>query len=58
MGRPVLYFGEMQRMIHAENIIKAYHARAQSQNWAAWYDMNPFYAKILFEAERLVDVNV
>ena len=40
-------------MITAENIMHAYQARAQAQNWAAWAADNPAIAELLAEAEKL-----
>jgi hypothetical protein len=52
LGRDSFYFGELRRLIFAENIYKAYHARISSDNWAAWAEKNPVMAKILFELEK------
>lgn len=52
MGRNTLYYGETRRMILAENIYNAYHARRRSENWAEWAEKNPAMAKILFELEK------
>lgn len=53
MARPVLYYGEIRRMMHAENIVRAYSSRAQAENWVAWARANPGLAEILHEAEEL-----
>lgn len=52
LGHATLYYGEIRRMILAENIYNAYHARRRSENWAAWAEKNPGMAKILFELEK------
>ena len=52
-GRRKFYHGELSRLIVAENIVMAYHARARSDNWAAWVAENPIMAELLAEAERL-----
>jgi hypothetical protein len=52
-GRRQFYFGELRRMIYAENIVTAYRSRAQSQNWASWVNSNPVMADMLAEAEKL-----
>lgn len=52
-GRRKLYFGELRRMILAENIVAAYRARAKSENWAAWANANTVMADVLVEAEKL-----
>lgn len=52
-GRRQFYFGELKRMIYAENIITAYRSRAQSDNWASWVNSNPKLADMLAEAEKL-----
>lgn len=55
MGRPVLYEGEMRRMITAQNIVNAYKDRARSQSWEAWQRENPELGNLLFKAQRLYD---
>jgi hypothetical protein len=52
-GRKHLYYGELRRMILAENIVNAYHARSQSESWAAWAGKNPIMEKLLIECELL-----
>lgn len=53
LGRNILYFGELRRMIYSENIVVAYRSRAQSKNWAEWVASNPVMANMLAEAELL-----
>jgi hypothetical protein len=53
LGRRVLYYGELRRMILAENIVIHYRRRAASSNWAAYALDNPEMAQILLEAEKL-----
>jgi hypothetical protein len=52
-GRDVFYFGEMRRMVRAENIVVAYQNRKRAKNWAEWSTSNPREAEILAEAEKL-----
>ena len=52
LGRDVLYFGEMQKMIAAENVYVAYHSRRVSKQWAEWADKNQKLYKILTEVEN------
>lgn len=51
-GRRQFYYGELRRLILAENIVTAYQTRKRSENWAAWAENNPVMAKILAEAEK------
>jgi hypothetical protein len=51
-GRRLFYFGELQRLIVAENIVTAYKSRPKD-NWADWANDNPRMEKILIEAELL-----
>lgn len=46
-GRRQFYFGELRRLIIAENIVNAYRARASAENWAVWAMENPIMAKLL-----------
>jgi len=55
MGRDVLYFGEMRRMILAENIYNAYRARKASGNWGEWANANPSMARVLAQIEMIND---
>jgi hypothetical protein len=59
VGRDQLFAGEMQRMVVADNIIKAYHSRASyprtdqgSEQWAKWALENKRLAVILADAEK------
>jgi hypothetical protein len=54
-GRRYFYYGELRRMIVAENIVTAYRSRAQSNNWAEWVNSNPGLADMLADAEKLTD---
>jgi len=49
----VFHFGELRRLIVAENIVNAYRDRSQSQNWAQWTSQNMGMAELLAEAEKL-----
>lgn len=51
-GRKVFYYGELRRMIIAENIVTAYRSRPKD-NWGEWAEKNPELAKILKDAEIL-----
>jgi hypothetical protein len=53
LGRDYIGYGEMQRMLYAENLIKAYHSRARSENWEAWARDNRQAQSELIEAMRL-----
>ncbi len=52
-GRRQFYYGELRRLVYAENVIKAYQHRQGSANWAEWAQSNPILAAILSEAEKL-----
>ena len=54
MGRKTLYAGEMRRMIHAESIVRAYKERSTA-NAAEWVEKNQGMAKLLREAQRMVE---
>jgi hypothetical protein len=56
MGRPVLSFSEIARIRISENIIAAYRAREQAENWAAWAADYPDAAALLNDAERIYNV--
>ena len=57
MGRAHLGAGEMMRMITAENIVMAYQARADSENWAEWAAKNKKASRLLNAAAKLADVD-
>jgi hypothetical protein len=46
-GRSVLYEYEMDAMLTSRNIIKAFRARAASDNWAEWEKNNHDLSEIL-----------
>ena len=50
-GRKQFFFGELRRMIAAENIVNAYNSRAAAENWAEWTQKNPMLARILADVE-------
>jgi hypothetical protein len=52
-GRRQFYFGELRRLIHAENIQFAFQSRARHGNWVTWEKENPELRKMLIEAELL-----
>ena len=56
-GRRVFYYGEIRRLIYAENVVNAYASRAQSKNWAEWTASNSRLSNILAEAEQLYNAN-
>jgi hypothetical protein len=49
--------GEMRRMIAAQNVVNAYHAKTGAENWAQWCKDNPEASEMLnramLEAVRL-----
>lgn len=51
-GRRQFYFGELRRLIIAENIVNAYRGRSRADSWAAWANENPGMAELLAEVER------
>lgn len=55
LGRRQFYYGELRRMITAENIFNGFRSRAQAKNWAAWVKDNPSLADLLNEAEQLIE---
>lgn len=57
LGRPVLYLHEYYAMKTAEGLVSGYLSRQRSQNWAAWQLEYPDMAKLLFDAERLLNAN-
>ena len=54
MGRKVLYAHEMRRMIHSENLVNGYKERSKA-NAAEWVEKNQGMAKLLREAQRMVE---
>ena len=54
-GRKQFYFGELRRLIAAENIVTAHKSRAHATDWAAWVRDNSVLASILMDAEKLAD---
>ncbi len=54
-GRRQFYFGELRRLIIAENIVTAYRSRARAENWASWSRESPVMANLLAEVEVLVN---
>ena len=54
-GRPVLSYGEIQRLILAENVVQAFQARKKSDNWAEWANNNPTSARLLTDIEKDID---
>ena len=56
-GRRQFFYGELKKMIVAENIVTSYHSRAQSKNWGEWAVENKDMARILADAEILLQDN-
>ena len=54
MGRKTLFDHEMRRMIHAENVARAYRERLGG-NAAEWVKENPEMNKMLYEAQKLAE---
>ena len=52
LGRDVLSYGEIQRMITAENIVRAYTSRKREENWAQWALENPHSDELLKDIEK------
>ena len=53
-GRDELSFGEIQRMITAENIHEAYLARSRAESWAKWAQDNPEADRLLKQVEVML----
>jgi len=51
-GRAYLGAGEIRRMTAAENVIRYYRERAQSDNWAEWAKQHPGAAALLAKATK------
>jgi hypothetical protein len=54
-GRRQFYFGELRRLVVAENIVNAYQSRAKSQSWAAWANENKVMSSLLNDAEIIAN---
>lgn len=52
-GNKVLGFGDIKRMVTAENIVLAYKDRKSSNNWGDWAAKNPSASRLLKKAELL-----
>jgi hypothetical protein len=58
MGRPTLGAGEMQSMVMADNVRRAWLSRSAyrdkdgEQNWAAWAEAEPELSEVLVFAMR------
>ncbi len=55
LGKDVLSYGEIQRMLTEENIVKAFSSRKASGDWAKWAQENPQDEKLLTQAEILAN---
>lgn len=53
-GKKTLSFGDVRRMITAENIVEAYRDRKGSGNWAEWAEKNPAVSALLMHVEMLL----
>lgn len=54
MGKKILPFGDVRRMITAENIVEAYRDRKRSGNWGEWAEKNPSAAILLKQVEMIL----
>lgn len=54
-GRRQFYYGELRRLVVAENIVSAYQSRAGSENWAEWSAKYPAQAALLAKVEMIGD---
>lgn len=52
-GRRQFFYGELRRLIVAENIVQSYRSRAQTENWGEWAVKNKDMARILADVEML-----
>lgn len=50
-----LSFHEIRMMDLADNIVKAYHERKRSENWAEWAENNRTKSRLLNNAARLAE---
>jgi len=54
-GSKILSFGDVRRMITAENIVEAYRDRKRSGNWGEWAEKNPSAALLLKQVEMTLE---
>lgn len=52
IGRPHLSYGEIQRMLTAENVVDAFRSMKKATNWASWATEFPEKAKLLERSEH------
>ena len=52
-GRKQFWYGELRKLITAENIVNAYTSRARANDWAAWARDNSVMAQILADVEKM-----
>jgi hypothetical protein len=55
LNRAYLGYSEMQRILVAEKIVRAYQGRAKAINWAEWAKDNPVDHRLLADCERLIN---
>jgi len=55
LGRPVLSFGEVNRIETAEYVVRAYNARKNATNAAQFAEENQEALELLLYAEELVN---
>lgn len=54
-GKQELYYGEVCKMVFVENIVNAYHARANAPDPSRWLDANGEMGNLLAECEAIVE---
>lgn len=54
-GNDSLGYGELTRMIAAENIYNAFVSRAKSDSWTEWAKRNEKAAELLARIERMIN---
>jgi hypothetical protein len=50
--------GKLRRMVMAENVTKAYKARAEAEDWVAWARDNPEINALLNQAMKAANTEV
>ena len=55
LGRPVLSFGEINRLETAKSVVREYNARKNATNAAQFAEENQEALKLLLYAEKLVN---
>lgn len=57
MGRDVLSHGEINRMLLADRIIRAYASRRASGDWGKWAAANPNDDALLVHVETMINAD-